>query len=100
MIRRFIVGSRAEKDIQSAFEWYESQRAGLGDQFLAAVHEKLNLVRDRPEGNPVACRDVRRAVVSRFPYLIFYLVRRTRVTVLAVLHHARDPVRWPRRGNI
>jgi plasmid stabilization system protein ParE len=37
------------------------------------------------------------AVVSRFPYLIFYVARPERVAVLAVLHHARNPAVWPRR---
>jgi hypothetical protein len=40
---------------------------------------------------------VRRAVVSRFPYLIFYVARQTRIAVLAVLHHARNPAVWPKR---
>jgi len=51
----------------------------------------------RPESNPEIYRGIRRAVVSRFPYLIFYIVRPKRVAVLAVLHHARNPAIWPRR---
>jgi len=97
MSRRFVLRARAENDIQAAFEWYESQRAGLGEDFLAAVRKKLEAVRDYPESNPVIYRDVRRAVTSRFPYLIFYVVRPTAVSVLAVLHHARSPASWPRR---
>lgn len=97
MTRRFILRPRAEHDIQAAFEWYESQRPRLGDEFLAAVREKLEAVRSFPESSPVIYRDVRRAVVSRFPYLIFYVARPTRVSVLAILHHARDPAVWPRR---
>jgi hypothetical protein len=36
-------------------------------------------------------------VVSRFPYLVFYVIKPQRITVLAVLHHARNPAVWPRR---
>lgn len=97
MTRRFILRPRAENDIQSAFEWYESQRPGLGDEFLTAIREKLEAIRSFPESGPVIYRDVRRAVVSRFPYLIFYVVRAMRVSVLAILHHARNPAVWPRR---
>jgi plasmid stabilization system protein ParE len=97
MTRQFVVRSRAENDIQSAFEWYESQSPGLGEQFLAAVRDKLAAVREFPESSPMVYRDVRRAVVSRFPYLIFYVVRPKQVAVLAVLHHARNPAAWPRR---
>ena len=97
MTRQFTLRPRAEDDIKSAFEWYETQRPGLGEEFLAALREKLEAVRNFPESNPVVYRDVRRAVVSRFPYLIFYAVRPARVAVLAVLHHARNPAIWPRR---
>jgi len=81
MTRRFIVRPRAEHDIQSAYQ----------------VDQKLGAVRDFPEANPVLYRDIRRAVISRFPYLIFYVVRPSRIAVLAVLHHARDPAVWPQR---
>lgn len=97
MTRRFVLRPRAENDIQSGFDWYESQRPGLGDEFLAAVREKLEAVDSFPESSPVIYRDVRRAVVSRFPYLIFYVVRPAHVSVLAILHHARNPTVWPRR---
>jgi toxin ParE1/3/4 len=40
---------------------------------------------------------VRRALARRFPYAVFYLVERDRVVVLAVLHQAVDPARWPGR---
>jgi plasmid stabilization system protein ParE len=97
MTRRFILRPRAEHDIQSAFEWYESQRPGLGDEFLVALRQRLEAVRSFPESNPILYRDIRRAVLSRFPYLIFYVVRPTQVAVLAVLHHARNPATWPRK---
>lgn len=97
MTRQFILRARAEDDIRSAFEWYESQRAGLGAEFLAALRQRLEAVRAHPEANSLLYRGIRRAVVSQFPYLIFYVARPERVTVLAVLHHARNPAVWPRR---
>lgn len=97
MTRQFILRARAERDIQSAYEWYASQRAGLGEEFLVALRERLEAVRAHPESNPVLYRDIRRAVVPRFPYLIFYVARPERIGVLAVLHHARNPAVWPRR---
>lgn len=97
MTRQFILRARAEDDIRSAYEWYESQRGGLGAEFLAALRERLEAVRDHPESSPVLHRGVRRALLPRFPYLIFYVARPERVAVLAVLHHARNPAVWPRR---
>lgn len=39
---------------------------------------------------------VRRVLVERFPYCIFYVVEPERLVVLAVLHVARDPDLWPK----
>jgi len=99
MTRRFILRPRAERDIQSTFDWYESQRPGLGDEFLVSLRERLETIRGFPETFPVLYRDIRRAVVSRFPYVVFYVVQPTRVAVLAVLHQSRNPEIWPRRAR-
>ena len=56
MTRLFVLRARAERDIQSAFEWYESQRAGLGAEFRAALRERLEAVRVHPESSPVLYR--------------------------------------------
>lgn len=95
MTRRVILRERAQKDLRSAFQWYDSLRPGLGAEFLAAVQERLESIAQFPEVHPVIYRRIRRAVVSRFPYLIFYRPGPGRVDVLAVLHHARNPARWP-----
>ena len=97
MTRKFIIRTRAERDIQSIFDWYESQEPGLGEEFLKALRQRLEAIQDSPESCQIIYRDVRRAVVSRFPYLIFYAVQPTRVIVLAVLHQSRNPLNWPRR---
>jgi len=42
-------------------------------------------------------RDVRRAMLHRFPFGVFFFVEGDRATVLAVLHLHRDPSSWERR---
>src|SRR5437667_2736355 len=51
MTRRLILRPRAERDIQSAFQWYESQRPSLGDEFLVSLRERLETVRSFPEAD-------------------------------------------------
>jgi len=40
--------------------------------------------------------NVRRALLPRFPYGLFYAVRGDLVHILAMLHDARNPSRWPK----
>jgi toxin ParE1/3/4 len=97
MTRRVVLRERAQNDLRSAFEWYERQRPGLGESFLVAVEGRLENVAAFPDANRVVYRQIRRAVVARFPYLIFYIAKAERVDVLAILHHARNPADWPSR---
>ena len=55
MTRRFIVRPRAERDIQSAHDWYESQEPGLGERFLEAVQKRLEAIHKMPRACPVEC---------------------------------------------
>jgi len=83
------------RDLAGAYGWYEGQRAGLGEEFLGAVDASFDAIEQFPEMFARVHGEVRRAVVSRFPYAVFYRVEPKRVVVLAVLHMARDPKLWP-----
>jgi toxin ParE1/3/4 len=97
MTRRVTLRQRAQHQLRSAFQWYESRRPGLGQAFLAAIEERLENIAAFPDAHPIIYRRIRRAVVSTFPYLIFYVIKPDRIDVLAVLHHARNPADWPSR---
>lgn len=92
-----ILRRRAEQDLEAARAWYEAQENGLGDAFLTEVRERLENIRDFPKAYPTIYRNIRRAVIQRFPYLVFYLETPAKVVVLAVLHASRDPAHWPRQ---
>ena len=41
---------------------------------------------------------IRRAVVRRFPYAVYFTVDGDLRRVLAIFHHRRDPAGWQSRG--
>jgi len=87
---------RVKYDLQAAVDWYEEQRAGLGEDFLASVRSTFRTIELHPELYAIVHGEVRRAVMSRFPFAVFYLVEPTRAVVLRVLHTARNPELWPK----
>jgi plasmid stabilization system protein ParE len=87
----------ARPEFDEAFDWYEARQAGLGVWFAAQVHAVLDTIAERPELYPRVLGDIRRAVVRRTPYVIFYRVRPHRISVLAVFHSSRDPRVWQSR---
>lgn len=84
------------RDLAGYFGWYNEQRDGLGEEFLAAVDTVFDTIEKYPEIFARIHGEVRRAVLSRVPYVVFYRVESKRVAVLTVLHTARDPKVWPR----
>ncbi len=88
----------AAADIEDAYRWYETQRAGLGGEFLSAVSETLNLLTANPKKYPVIHRETRRALVRRFPYGLFYRLVDDQIVVVACFHASRDPRRWQSRS--
>ena len=87
----------AEAELTQAFEWYEARSGGLGGQFLIAVDAALSRIVRDPEAYPVVHRDVRRSLMRRFPFVLYYVAESGRVTILACFHGRRDPGRWQRR---
>ena len=91
MSRKIIVLAQAEKDIVEAHGWYEEQRPGLGADFRSAIDALVHRVRENPLAYPVVHKDVRRAVLRRFPYLLYFIEAPDRVIVIACLHGRRSP---------
>lgn len=84
----------AGRDVADAHAYYNQH--GRGDAFLAALDQVLAQIGERPHMYPVIHADVRRALVRRFPYSVFFIVEPDRAVVLAVHHHRRDPASRPR----
>jgi len=87
----------ARTDIEQSFAWYEERQAGLGNDFLAAIEEIVQLLEDNPMTFQVVHREIRRALTSRFPYGVYFHVIEEVVIVIAVFHASRHPRLWKRR---
>ena len=77
--------------------WYEGQRLGLGERFVAALDRLIDRVSENPQQFPVIETEVRRALVRRFPYAVYFIVSADHIAVIAVLHVRRYPQEWQRR---
>ena len=88
----------AAADVEDAFLWYESQRSGLGDEFLDELSLVLSAIAEHPNRFPIIHRETRRALLHRFPYAIFYRVPNKRIIIVACMHGKRNPAHWQIRS--
>ncbi len=87
----------AREDLLEAFQWYESQRDGLGSDFELCVEEGIGRISTYPEASAAVYKNIRRYLVRRFPYGIFYIIENNIVVVIAVVHLKRDTAIWKSR---
>lgn len=81
----------AELDVAEAQNWYEEQQAGLAADFHHEFGMVLARLAETPLIYPAVYRNIRRAVLHRFPYLVWYRLEGSVVTVLACTHAKADP---------
>jgi hypothetical protein len=100
----FRVLSPALEEIAQAATWFESQRAGLGNEFWLAVDAVLASIKE----NPLAFAksefatpdlDFRFALVRRFNYVVHFLIETDEIQIAAVAHAARRPGYWLTRSK-
>jgi plasmid stabilization system protein ParE len=87
----------ARAEFIEAAAWYESQRRGLGVEFIAEIQRCVDAAAERPMTYAVIDKDVRRVVANRFPFSVYFRAEERRIVILAVFHGNRDPVIWQHR---
>lgn len=92
-----IISPEAEAELASAQGWYDQQRQGLGVELVAQVEATLQRIDRTPQMHGTIYQDVRRAVVRRFPYVVYYRIVDGEAVVIAIVHGSRDPKTWQSR---
>ncbi len=89
----------ARFELIEAQDWYEREVPGLGRRFRAQVEVAVAQIAERPRQFPVIYKQVRRALLRRFPYAIMFVIEPDEsLTIIACFHGSRDPERWRERA--
>jgi toxin ParE1/3/4 len=89
MTYRLIIRPEAETELAQAADWYERRVPGLGVDFLGAVDTAINSILSNPLQYPAIYKNVRRALMRRFPYQVLFLIEGDAIVAIAVFHGAR-----------
>jgi plasmid stabilization system protein ParE len=92
----FTQAARAE--LIDAQGWYEHEVPGLGRRFRQTVDALIRRMSQNPMHFQVVFKNVRRALLRRFPYsLLFVIEEDDTVLVITCFHASRDPAHWQKR---
>lgn len=92
---KLVYTERALADVDLAIEWYESQRSGLGREFLDCLEESTRKITEGPEMYAVSYRNIHAAPTRRFPFSVFYTLDGQTVVVHAVFDNRQNPQKRP-----
>jgi len=87
----------AEAEMANAARFYEQRTDGLGGDFLDEVEQAFERIELAPEAWPRLEGPVRRCLVERFPYGVYYRLDSAAIFVLAVMHSKKKPGAWKAR---
>ena len=96
-MREYSFDEEARQDFSESYEYYESQRSGLGERFYRELETVLTSVRNQPFAFREVRSGIRKARLKIFPFAIYFRLEQEAIVVIAVYHKSRDPRGWQSR---
>ena len=93
MPKTLILTEDAQHDLEGAYQWYQEQNHGLGQEFFRCVDAKLSEISRSPLHYQIVYKDkVHRALTNRFPFSIYFINEEETVAVFAILISEEVPI--------
>jgi hypothetical protein len=91
--------SEVQRELENAVAWYVERDPRLAGRLLAELDQVYSRILDNPLLFPVVHRDVRRALLDRFPFGVYFAlvdppIRGSRIDVIAVMNLRQHPDTW------
>ncbi len=84
----------AAEEYLQACEYYANIRSELGLSFVSRFELSISDIVKRPQAWPEIESGIRRHLMSRFPYGVYFSIEDDYILILAVLHMSRTPGAW------
>lgn len=80
-------------EIFEAYDWYELQKAGLGEDFLVELDKFYQTLQTNPKTYSYYKKPIREGKVKRFPYTVVYEIFETTIIIYSVFMAKQNPVK-------
>jgi toxin ParE1/3/4 len=87
----------ASLEFTDAIGHYNLISPRLAESFIGEIEHAIFCIRRNPDRWRIIKKDVRRYLVHRFPYGVYYNYDDVSVTIWAVMHLSRKPNYWTKR---
>jgi len=97
MIRPVFFHPAARLELLDAVRYLKYHSPEAVKSLQAHLEDSLRQVSEFPFSTPVYRADIRKKVLVRYPYIIYYRVTDDQVRILAFAHQRRQPEYWADR---
>jgi plasmid stabilization system protein ParE len=87
----------ALEEYLGAVSYYADTSSRLAESFIKFFESGIEEIGAYPEAWQIIQEDVRRYLIKRFPFGIYYCIEGDRLMIYAVMHMSRDPKYWKDR---
>ena len=81
----------SDQELIDAYNYYEDQLSGLGDQLLNEFNRTIKITIENPTIWNEVGEKTRRALLKRFPFLILYIFEENTIHITCIAHQHRNP---------
>ena len=80
-----------EREVQEILDWYKEKSLSAAINFLFQLNHAENTIQKNPFAyRTVSNQGIRRIVIKKFPYKVYFSFDNSIVYILAVIHFARS----------
>ncbi|OYT16930.1 MAG: hypothetical protein B7C24_05225 [Bacteroidetes bacterium 4572_77] len=91
------LSDEAEADFDKSYEFYYQDSPKVADTLFIRINLSFENIKQNPKSFPVAHKDVRKYVVKKFPFVIYYRIVDAVIQVAAIFHTSRNSEIWDER---
>ena len=91
------VSDEAEIDFEKSYGYYFEENPKVAEAFFRRINVSFKDITQNPFTFPVAYKNVRKCVVKKFPFVIYYQIVNSIIKVIAIFHTSRNPEKWNER---
>lgn len=99
MEKKLRLEPEAIEDLARSYEYYESQKEGLGEEFANEVKNKIIQIVNKPDSYSMFYKETRKAPIKRFPFNLLYIIREKFISVIGIWHKSRAPKKLQERSD-
>jgi len=91
------LSEEAIEDFDNSYNFYYEDSFKVAETFFKQIDICFDAIKQNPTSFPIVHKDVRKYVVKKFPFLIYYRIANSVVQVIAIFHSSRNPEIWNER---